>query len=348
MFFLVTDAHFKWPEVSIMSSSTAVRTIAVLREMFARFGIPEQLVSDNGPQFQSDEFKQFMTANGIKHIRSSPYHPASNGAAERMVQTLKLALKADHKQGVSLEKSLANFLLHYRRTPHITRRVSPCTVMMNRDLRTRLDLLKPDIASRVHNKQADQKYYCDDRRHSRVFTADQDVMVRNFREGDKWVPGKIVDQLGPVSYLVQCTDGCMWRRHVDHILDKTVSSERSEESLTLLESSVSSEDDTDSVNVTEFAKTNLMGTNTEIHFLPVDKSHTHVLSKDTKHLRLDGQVCFFRRLFPDAVKPRGWPVWPLRGINKTAWGAKLILMAGLAYPASCACLGHLLMAQHGH
>ena len=52
------------------------------------------------------------------------------------------------------------------------------------------------------------------------------------------------------------------------------------------------------INVTEFAKTDLMGTNTEIHFLPVDESHTHALSRDTKRLRLDGQVCFFRRLFP--------------------------------------------------
>ena len=103
--------------------------------------------------------------------------------------------------------------------------------------------------------------------------------------------------------------------------------------------------------MTEFAKTGLMGTNTEIQFLPVGESHTHALSRDTKHLRLDGQVCFFWRLLSDAVKPRGcisWPVWPLRGINKTAWGSKLILPAGLAYPVSCACLGHLLTAQHCH
>ena len=77
--------------------------------------------------------------------------------------------------------------------------------------------------------------------------------------------------------------------------------------------------------VTEFAKTDLMGTNTEIHFLPVDESHTHAVSRDTKNLRLDGQVYFFRWLFSDAVKPRGcisWPVWPLRGTNKTAWGCQ--------------------------
>ena len=101
--------------------------------------------------------------------------------------------------------------------------------------------------------------------------------------------------------------------------------------------------------MTVFWKTDRMDANTEIHFLPVDKSHTHALFRDTKHLRLDGRVCFYRRLFSDAVKPRGclsWSLWPLRGINKTAWAAKLILTAGLAYPVSCAGLGHLLMAKH--
>ena len=63
------------------------------------------------------------------------------------------------------------------------------------------------------------------------------------------------------------------------------------------------------------------------------------------------QVCFCRRLFSDTAKPRGcssWPVWPLRGINKTAWGAKLILTADLVYQVGCASLGYLLMAQHCH
>ena len=105
------------------------------------------------------------------------------------------------------------------------------------------------------------------------------------------------------------------------------------------------------VNVTVFWKTDRMVTNTEIHFMPVDECHTHALPRNTMHLRIVGQVCFYRRLFCDAVKPQGcisWPVWPLRGINKTAWGAKLILTAGLVHHSSCASLGHLLMAQHCH
>ena len=68
--------------------------------------------------------------------------------------------------------------------------------------------------------------------------------------------------------------------------------------------------------MTVFWKTDHVVTNTEIHFLPVDESHTHALSRDTKHLSLDGQVCFCRWLFSDDAKPQGcisWPVWLLRG-----------------------------------
>ena len=103
--------------------------------------------------------------------------------------------------------------------------------------------------------------------------------------------------------------------------------------------------------MTVFWKTSLMVTNTEIHFLPVDECHTLAPSRDTMHLRLDGQVCFYRQLFCNDVKSRGcisWPVWLLRGINKTAWGPKPILMADLVYHLSCVSLGHLLMAQHCH
>ena len=64
------------------------------------------------------------------------------------------------------------------------------------------------------------------------------------------------------------------------------------------------------IYVTVFWKTDRMVTNTEIHFLPVDECHTHTLSRDTVHLRIDGQVCFCRRLFCDAVEPRGCISWP--------------------------------------
>ena len=85
-------------------------------------------------------------------------------------------------------------------------------------------------------------------------------------------------------------------------------------------------------------------------FLPVDESHTHTLSRATMQaLKTTWPDQFLQVAFSNAVKPQGsisWPVWPLRGINKTAWSAKLILMADLAYPVSCSSLGDLLTAQH--
>ena len=93
MFLVTVDAHLKWPEVSMMSSTTVSKTMDVLRQMFAAYGLPHQIVSDNGPQFISDDFATFTKMNGIKHIRSAPYHPASNGLAERFIQALKASLK---------------------------------------------------------------------------------------------------------------------------------------------------------------------------------------------------------------------------------------------------------------
>ena len=89
MFLIGVDAYSKWPEVRVMSTTTASATLDVLREWFSQHGIPELLVTDNGSQFTSEAFVYFTKQNGIKHVRSAPYHPASNGLAERFVQSLK-------------------------------------------------------------------------------------------------------------------------------------------------------------------------------------------------------------------------------------------------------------------
>ena len=91
MFMVVMDAHFKWLEVVPMSTTTTEKTLDALRNLFAAYGIPQQLVSDSGPQFTSEEFQECIAANGIRHILSVHYHPATNGAAKRFVQTFMKA-----------------------------------------------------------------------------------------------------------------------------------------------------------------------------------------------------------------------------------------------------------------
>ncbi|XP_077523337.1 uncharacterized protein LOC144134255 [Amblyomma americanum] len=89
---VVVDAYSKWIEVFGMTSTTTARTLEKLDTLFAAYGYPEEVVTDNGPQFTSDEFEQFMRHRDIKHTRTPPYHAASNGAAERLVRTTKEAL----------------------------------------------------------------------------------------------------------------------------------------------------------------------------------------------------------------------------------------------------------------
>ena len=125
MFLVAVDAYSKWPEVMIMERTTTTQTIDHLRNLFARWGIPQQVVSDNGPQFVSEEFTRFIKANNIKHTKSSPYHLATNGLAEHFIQTFKQALKTSRKGKRSLEHRMADFLIRYRNVVHATTETSP-------------------------------------------------------------------------------------------------------------------------------------------------------------------------------------------------------------------------------
>ena len=124
-----------------MNSTTAEKTTDVLRQLFARFGLPNHIVTDNGPQFAADKFRQFCCNNGIFHTFVAPYHPSSNGQAERFVQTFKSAMQKG--KGSELEKTLNQFLLRYRTTPHPKTGKSPSEIMFGRNIKTRLDLLHP-------------------------------------------------------------------------------------------------------------------------------------------------------------------------------------------------------------
>ena len=217
MYFIIVDAHSKWPEVFAMGSTSTSSTIAVLRHVFAQAGLPHQLVSDNGPQFVATEFQQFMQANGIKHTRCAPYHPSSNGLAERFVKTFKRAMLAAEHQGVSPEHRLHNFLLSYRSTPHATTNRTPSALFLQRELRTRLDLVKPSCADQVFQQQSHQSHHHDQHAKSREFEVGQAVMARNFRPGKKWLPGVIEKRTGPLSYQVRLQAGDCWNRHIDHL-----------------------------------------------------------------------------------------------------------------------------------
>ena len=220
-FLIVVDAYSKWLEVIPMSSTTAERTITELRKLFATHGLPTQVVTDNGAQFTSQEFGEFLKLNGIQHYKSAPYHPATNGEAERYVQTFKQAMRAAKGDSGTLSTKLMRFLLSYRTTPNATTGVSPAELLFGRTLRTLLNLLRPDISTKVQDKQASQKQYHDKKSRDRHFQVGQSVLVENNKPEPKWVVGTVVEKLGDISYRVQVGNQ-VWKRHVDQLLPTTI------------------------------------------------------------------------------------------------------------------------------
>ncbi len=118
MYLVVVDAHSKLPEIIPMKSATSFTTITALRGMFARFGVPEQIISDNGSQIYSDEFELYTKVNGIRHIRSAPYHPSTNGLADRTVPSFKNAMKSAKATESTINLCLDRYLIAYRNAIH--------------------------------------------------------------------------------------------------------------------------------------------------------------------------------------------------------------------------------------
>ena len=139
MLLIIVDAHIKFIDAHIVLSATTSVTLTKFRQTFSLTGLPHTIVSDNGSCFTSDEFEQFCCANGIKHVRCSPYHPSRNGAAERAAQTMKFGL---HKTKGNLDDRLYTLPAWYRVTPQVTTGRAPAEFTLKTPPHTRFDLLR--------------------------------------------------------------------------------------------------------------------------------------------------------------------------------------------------------------
>ena len=124
------DAYSKWLDVHMMQFITSSKTIEKLRITFANYGLPRKVVTDNGSSFTSEEFRTFMSENGIVHVTSAPYHPSSNELAERAVQTFNNGI--NRTQGSTIQERLSKFLFTYRITPHTTTGIAPSQLLVRR------------------------------------------------------------------------------------------------------------------------------------------------------------------------------------------------------------------------
>ena len=163
---VISDYYSKFFEISKLTGTSASSTIKHIKTHFAIYGILEEVISDNGPQFASAEFEKFAKDFEFKHTTSSPRYPQSNGLAERTVQTIKSILKKSLQ-----DKSDPNLaLLHLRNIPIDGIGKSPVQLVMGRRTRTLLPtspkLLQPlyntdKIQSELYHRQEKQKKYYD-------------------------------------------------------------------------------------------------------------------------------------------------------------------------------------------
>ena len=196
-----------------MQSTSAQKVAAVLRRIFSTHGYPECLVSDNGPPFTSSEFKSFVDQCGILHKLTPPYHPSSNGLAESMVKTLKNFLNKENKVS-DLSKSLDDFLLSFRNTPHTSKGQTPAEILFKRAPRTKLAMTKPSMKNRLKFKARAGT----DPSEVRQFAKGEAAMLKDLRPGasNKWAAVTIVERHGPLIYTVE-VNGRLRKAHLDHL-----------------------------------------------------------------------------------------------------------------------------------
>ena len=151
-----------------------------------------------------------MKQCGIQHIRTSPYHPSSNGFAECAVQTFKSSLK---KLEGNVKTCLFTFLARYRVTPHSTTELSLAELLMGMKLRTTLDLMHPDVSRKVTTKLTSRS----SREPPRTFSVGDKVIAHNYHGRKMWLPAEIVQVAGPVSYKVKTSSNLILRCRVDQL-----------------------------------------------------------------------------------------------------------------------------------
>ncbi|EFO94687.1 hypothetical protein CRE_08564 [Caenorhabditis remanei] len=221
-YLVMVDAFSKWPEIRTTTSITTSATLKLLQHVFSQFGIPDTLVTDNGSQFTSSAFNEFCKSQGINHMRSPPYHPQSNGQAERFVDTLKRAL--GKLKGEETDDTALNiFLQNYRSTPcdASPNHVTPAENFIGRRIKTFLNQLLPSSApvSSDHNHKMEAQFNRHHGSRTKKFAPHDKVYVKSFRNlnATTWIPGIIICRLGKTLYSVRVNGNTTWKRHANQL-----------------------------------------------------------------------------------------------------------------------------------
>ena len=152
-YILVVDYYSRWVEIRHLETTTSEACVGALKSVFATHGIPDMMISDNGPQYSSSAFREFTKSFGFTHVTSSPRYPQANGEAERAVRTVKGMLTKSEDPYLGL--------LAYRSAP-LQNGLSPSQLLMGRQLRTTLPVvdntLQPSRGREENVREGEARY----------------------------------------------------------------------------------------------------------------------------------------------------------------------------------------------
>ena len=223
---VVVDYYSRFYEVVVMRSTTTQKVMVALSQIFARFGFPHSLKSDNGPQFVSEDFQKYLLENGIEHRKSPALWPQANGEVERQNRTLLKALKVAEAEGKKWQEELPKFLLAYRSTPQVSTGATLAYLMFGRELKTKLpELRRQDSILNQTTKERDwrqklsHKAYADEknRASTNAVTPGAQVLLKNTKTTGKLAlnyekePYTVLTKEGH-ELMLKSKDGGIYRR----------------------------------------------------------------------------------------------------------------------------------------
>ncbi|XP_062710511.1 uncharacterized protein K02A2.6-like isoform X1 [Aedes albopictus] len=224
VFLVVVDSYTKWLEIEQMKYGTdSKKVIKIFMSIIARYGLPDVLVTDGGPPFNSSHFVNFFKEQGVIVMKSPAYHPESNGQAERMVRLIKDVLKKflldPEIRKLDMDEQLSYFLMNYRNICLGTDSKFPSERLLSYKPKTTLDLINPKKSFKYNlTESEDKQHNSPDNACSTNANSDKDTTERNFTNLQKgqtifyknpnktdirsWLPVKFIIQVSPNVFQI--------------------------------------------------------------------------------------------------------------------------------------------------
>ena len=215
---VVVDNLTKYWDLEQLNDTDVESTMLQMKKIFARQGVLEVVISDNGPQYASKEFKEFSESWNFHHYTSSPHHPKGNGTAEAAVKQAKRILKMSHDPWMAI--------LEQRNTPDEL--ASPNEKLNSRRTRTvipvKSELLEPQviptssiIRASVKKKQQNKRYHDKGARPLPLLVVGDSIRAKiRPQSSSLWTQGRVVRRESDRSYIVKA-NGREYRRNRCHI-----------------------------------------------------------------------------------------------------------------------------------